>query len=179
MKLNALLSVVVIISFATPLAAQRSFVFEEPNPFKHPVKIPSAVLPVMRREIEGQRGGHLNESTNLANWFFGSRIDLGTNRRAFILRSHENFLNGADNDWFWIVLKTSRRYRMVLFAGTISVYARNAKTHGLRDIETNMATAAIAFRNIYKFNGTVYKLTNSFEAMPLEAKLKRVSCGDR
>ena len=162
-----------------PLAAQRSFFFEEPNPFKHPVKIPRAVLQVMRREIEGQRGGHLNESTNLADWFFGARIALGTNRPAFILRSHEDFLNGADNDWFWIVLQTSRGYRMVLFAGTISVSARNSKTHGLRDIETNMATAAIAFRNVYKFKGTVYKLTDCFEAMPVEAKLKRVSCRDR
>jgi len=165
--------------FATPLAAQRSFFFEEPNPFKHPVTIPSAVLQVMRLEIEGSRGGHLNESINLADWFFASRIDLGSNRRAFILRSHEDSLNGADNDWFWIVLKTSRGYRMVLFAGTISVYARNSKTHGLRDIETNMATAAIAFRNVYKFNDTAYKLTDCFEAVPVEAKLKRVPCRDR
>ena len=130
----------------------------------------------MRHEITNRPGCGVNQSTNLSGWFFGSRIYLASHRRAFILRTHHDCLNGVDNDWFWIVLKTSRGYRMVLFDGTISVYVRGSKSHGLRDIETNAATAAIAFRNVYKFDGDVYKLVECLEAMPVEAKLKPVPC---
>ncbi len=177
MKRPVLLPLAIVFWLAVPLAAQqRFFFFEEPKPFKHPAKIPRAVLDVMRHEITNRPGCGVNTSTNLSGWFFGSRVYLAPNRRAFILRTHQDCLNGADNDWFWIVLKTSGGYRMVLFDGTISVYVRGSKSHGLRDIETNAATAAIAFRKIYKFDGDVYKLAECMEAMPVEAKLKRVPC---
>jgi hypothetical protein len=177
MKRQVLLSLAMVLSVAAPIVAQqRFFFFEQRNPFKRPVKIPRAVLQVMRDEIKDRRGCQINETTNVGRWFFGSRIYLGGTRRAFILRSHQDCLNGANNDWFWIVLQTSHGYRMVLFDGTISVFVRNSKSHGLRDVETNAATAAIAFRNVYKFDGEVYKLTDCFEAMPVEAKLKRVPC---
>lgn len=177
-KLTLILS---LIAFsALPSAAQqRFFFFEQRNPFKRPARIPRAVLDVMRHEIEGRRGCNVNQSTNLSRWFFGSRIDLAPGRRAFILRSHQDCLNGVDNDWFWIVLKTSRGYRMVLFDGTISVKVRSSKSHGLRDIETNAATAAIAFRTVFKFDGQVYKRTQCFEAMPVEARLTAVPCDNR
>lgn len=177
MKLSKALLFASLIAFtAQQTQAQRHFFFEEPKPFKHPVKIPQAVLNVMRAEIEGRRGCQLTQSTNLGHWFIGSRIDVASNRQAFILRSHKDCLNGADNDWFWIVLKTSGGYRVVLFSGTISVSVRNSKSHGLRDIETNAATAAISFRDVYKFDGTAYKRTDCFEAMPVNAKLQRVPC---
>jgi len=176
-----LIPVVSLIFFsASSLAAQqRFFFFEEPKPFKHTANIPRAALQVMRHEIENRRGCNIDQSTNPARWFFGSRINLSPRRRAYILRSHQDCLNGADNDWVWIVLKTSRGCQMVLFDGTISVYVRNSTSHGLRDIETNMATAAIAFRDVFKFDGNVYKRTHCFEAMPVEAKLKPVPCDNR
>ena len=180
MKAKLIPIVALIIFSASSLAAQqRFFFFEEPKPFKHPAKLPRAVLQVMRHEIVNRRGCNVNQSTNLSPWFFGSRINLAPRRRAYILRSHQDCLNGADNDWVWIVLKTSRGYRMVLFDGTISVHVRNSKSHGLRVIETNMATAAIAFRDVFKFDGSVYKRTQCFEAMPVEAKLKPVPCDNR
>jgi hypothetical protein len=177
MKLSkALLFASLIVFAAQQSPTQRYFFLEEPKPFKHPVKIPLPVLDVMRHEIEGRRGCQLTQFRNLERWFTGSRIDLASNRRAFILRSDEQCLNGADNDWFWIVLETSRGYRVVLFAGTISVAVRNSRSHGLRDIETNAATAAMSFKDIYKFDGTAYKRTNCFEAMPVDAKLQRIPC---
>ena len=180
MKAKLIPIVGLIIISASPLAAQqRFFFFEQRNPFKRPAKIPRAVLDVMRLEIQNRRGCNVNKSTNLSGWFFGSRINLAPNRRAYILRSHQDCLNGADNDWVWVVLKTSRGYRMVFFDGTISVYVRSSKSHGLRDLETNAATAAIAFRNVFTFDGNVYKRTQCFEAMPVEAKLKPVPCDNR
>jgi hypothetical protein len=169
-------SLVVVGAQQVHAQTQRFFLFEQPRPFKHPAKIPRPILNVMRQELEGRRGCELRSSTNLADWFFGSRIYLAPNRRAFILRSHKDCLNGADNDWFWIVLKTPRGYKPVLFAGTISVYVRSSKSQGLRDIETNAATAAIRFKDVYKYDGNVYKLTDCFEAQPFEAPLKPVPC---
>ena len=79
----------------------------------------------------------------------------------------------------WVLLKASRGYRMVLFDGRISVKVRNSKSHGLRDIETNAATAAIAFQVVFKFDASVYTRTQCFEAMPVEAKLKSAPCDNR
>src|ERR1043166_9211647 len=131
-KLTLILGFIAL-SASPSTAQQRFFFFEQRNPFKHPAKIPSAVLDVMRREIQNRRGCNVNESTNLSRWFFGSRLNLAPNRRAYILRSHQDCLNGADNDWVCVVLKTSRGYRMVFFDGTLSVYVRSSKSHGLRD----------------------------------------------
>jgi hypothetical protein len=90
MKPKLILTVSLIACSASPLVAQqRFFFFEEPKPFKHPVKIPTAALQVMRHEIENRRGCNVNQATNLSGWFFGSRIDLAPSRRAFILRSHQ------------------------------------------------------------------------------------------
>jgi len=180
MKAKLFPIVVSIIISASPLAAQqRFFFFEQRNPFKHSVKLPRAVLDVMRYEIQNRRGCTVTESTDLSRWFFGSRINLAPDRRAYILRSHQDCLNGADNDWVWVVLKTSRGYRMVFFDGTISVYVRSSRSQGLRDLETNAATAAIAFRDVFQFDGKMYKRTQCFEAMPVEAKLKSVPCDNR
>lgn len=165
-----------ILLIALPSVAQRHFFFEQPKPFKHPIKLPTGVLRVLRQEIERAHRCQLDQSTNISRWFVASRIDLGAGRQAFIARSYEDCLNGADNDWFWIILKTLRGYRLVLFEGTISVDVLKSKSHGLHDIETNVATARTNYIKSYRFNGSVYKAHICTEATPVDAKPERVPC---
>ncbi len=146
-----------LIAFAPASAAQKFFLFEQPRPFKHPIKLPGGALQLLRGEIKDIRGCGVNQSTDISRWFIASRISLGGRRRAYIARSHENCLNGVDNDWFWIVLKTGRGYRLLLHGGTISLAVRNTRTHGFPDIETNAATAEGNYTDTYKFDGTAYK----------------------
>jgi hypothetical protein len=87
-------------------------------------------------------------------------------------------LNGVDNDWFWIFLKTGRGYRLVLTGGTISLTVRKSRTRGLRDIETNAATAQANYTDIYKFDDSVYKATTCLQTdfFPAGQKPKPVPC---
>jgi hypothetical protein len=167
----------VLLLLAAPSSvAQKHFFFEQPRPFKHPVNLPSGALQLLRREIEGMRGCSVSQSTNIAPWFKASRIDLGANRRAYVVRSYEDCLNGVDNDWFWIVLNTPRRYQLLLHSGTISLTVRTARTLGFPDIETNAATAEGNYTNIYKFNGTVYKAHTCTHTSFSTGKPERVPC---
>ena len=138
--------------------AQKFFLFEQPKPFKHPVQLPPGALQVLRREISTRRGCNLTESSNISKWFIASRISLGANRRAYIARSYKNCLNGADNDWFWIVLRTRAGYRLLLHGGSVSLTVHNRRTRGFPDLEANTGTGAGMYADVYKFDGTVYKL---------------------
>jgi hypothetical protein len=167
----------VLLLLAAPLSvAQKHFFFEQRRPFKHPVKLPGGALQLLRREIKGMRGCGVNQSTNIASWFKASRIDLGANRRAFIVRSYQDCLNGVDNDWFWIVLKTPRGYQLLLHGGTISLTVRTARTRGFPDIETNAATAEGNYTDIYEFDGAVYKAHTCTHTSFSTGKPERVSC---
>ncbi len=93
-----------------------------------------------------------------------------------VLKSGKECLNGVDNDWFWIFHKTGGEYRLALTGSAITVSVLKTRTHGLRDIETNAATANTNYSDIYKFSGSVYKARRCTEASPVTAKPKRVPC---
>ena len=172
---QAILSIGLFLLFAVPLAAQTSFHLDEP--FKRPAKIPDSLLLLLRDEIKRTcQNDATFQSTDVRSLFVASRITLN-HRPAFILKSGHHCLTGGDNDSFWVYINMARRYRLVLASGTISVDVRRARTHGLRDIETNMCTGAVCFRNIYKFNGSVYKARVCSEAKPaIAVKWRRVPC---
>jgi hypothetical protein len=154
--------------------AQRYFYFDEP--FKHEVRIPKGVLDLLRPEIERAHVCRLDGKTNLSSWFSASRIDLSPNHNALILKSREMCLNGVDNDWFWLFLETSRGYRLILTGGSIVLDVLRGGNRGLRDIETNAATAQTNYTTIYRFNGSVYKRLACKEATPVDAKPRSVPC---
>ena len=165
-----------ILLLGVPLMAQRHFYLEER--FKHQVKIPHDVLRSMRQEIERKYMCGIDKSTNISSWFSASRVDLGARETALILASDQGCLNGADNDWFWIFLKRQKRFRLALTGGTLSLDVARSKSFGLRNIETNVATANTNYTNIYKFNGSAYKarICSETALFPDNQKPKRVSC---
>jgi hypothetical protein len=169
------LFLILILLSAVSTAAQTHFYLDEP--FKHPAKIPDSLAPLLRDEIKKTcRGETLSQGTDVKSWFSASRISVNGRRSAFILKSGKPCLTGADHDWVWVYLKTAQGYRLALFGGAISVDVLKTRTHGLRDIETNAATANTNFTEIYKFNGSVYRMRVCMEASPVEARPKRVPC---
>src|SRR5690242_6393030 len=151
-----ILSIGLLLLLTAPLAAaQTNFHLDEP--FRRSTKIPEGLLPLLRDEIKSTcQNDAAFQSTDVRSLFVASRITL-SHRPAFILKSDHHCLTGGDNDSFWVYVQTPRRYRLVLADGTISVDVLRTHSHGLRDIETNMCTGAYCFRNIYKFNASVYK----------------------
>ena len=155
--------------------AQTHFLFEEPEPFKHPVQLPSGAAELLRREMEGTRGC-VNQSADIVQSLKAARIDLGGNRVAFIARSAEDCLNGPDNDWFWIVLQTPHGYKLLLRGGTIAVTVRTERTRGFPDIETNAASPEGVYREVYKFDGSVYEAYLCTHTGFSTLKPERVTC---
>ncbi len=176
LPLRLILVLTSILCFTVPSVAQRHFYFEEP--FTREAKIPNAVVPLLRDVItDSCRGQISTNGIDVRSWFYASRIDLKSRRSAFIVRSgHHRCLTGVDNAWFWIFLKTGRSYELVLASGTISLDVLKTVTRGLRDIETNAATAATNYTNVFKFDGRVYKRHRCLQASPPDAKPKRVAC---
>ena len=173
--MKPILLIVLILLPAVSSAGQTHFYLDEP--FKHPAEIPDGLMPLLRREIRKACGGEtVNRDIDVRSWFTASRIDVSGHRPAFILASGKTCLTGADNDWFWIFLKTPRGYRLVLHGGTISLDVLRGGAHGLRDIETNVAAGPTNYKTIYKFNGSVYKARRCMESTPVEAKPKRAPC---
>ena len=172
---HSVLSVALLLLFAAPIAAQSSFYFDEG--FKHLIRVPDGLVPLLRAEVKSHCPHDPElQATDIRKLFSASRISL--NRPALILKSGGHCLTGADNDWFWVYLKTHAGYRKVLTGGTITLDVLKRRTHGLRDIETNACTAAYCFRNVYKFNGSLYHVRICSEAQNGNGRPKyhRVPC---
>jgi hypothetical protein len=173
---NPILFIGGILLAVAPVMAQTHFYLEEP--WKRAAKIPDRLLPLLRAEIKSRCSDDaVFPGTDVRALFSASRITLN-HHRAFILKSNQGCLTGADNIWFWVFLKTGGRYRKILFGGTIIVDVLRIKTYGLHDIETNVATASTNYMTIYKFNGSVYKPRLCTETAMAERNRKphRVPC---
>jgi hypothetical protein len=173
--MKAILLTIVLFLFAATSLAQTHFYLDEP--FKRPAKIPDGLVPSLRDEVKSTcHGDALFQVADVRTLFSASTITLDNHQRAFILKSGHHCLTGGDNDWFWIFLRTQKGYRKILTGGTISLDVLRTKTRGLRDIETNGATARTNYGRIYKFNGRIYNADRCTESTPVEAKPKRVPC---
>ena len=151
---KAIRSILLLLMLSVPVAAQRHFDLES---FTHPVRIPDALLPLLKLEIKSRcRGDAAFQSTNVRELFSALRINLN-DRPSFILTSRHICLTGADNVWFWVFLQTRRGFRLVLWEGALGVDVLRNRTHGVRDLKVGHATAAAASTKIYKFNGAIYK----------------------
>jgi hypothetical protein len=71
---------------------------------------------------------------------------------------------------------TANGYRKVLSGGTLLVDVLKSKSHGLHDIETNIATARTNYRKFYRFDGTVYQKRKCMESTPVGAKDVTAPC---
>jgi hypothetical protein len=175
--MKSILILITALFFTAPIAGQTHFYLDER--FAREAKLPEALVPLLRDVIKNTcRGQMPADNTDIRSWFSASRITL-SQRRAYIVKSsgEHHCLTGADNDWFWIFLKTERGYRQVLTGGTLVVDVLKTKSRGLADIETNVATARTNYRNFYRFDGTVYKARKCMEATPPgEGKQVNVPC---
>jgi len=175
--MKSILFLIAILLFATPLAAQTDFYLD--GPFKHPAKIPDGLVRLLQDEIKSACPREtVDQMTDVRSLFSASGITINNHRPAFIVKSSHHCLTGVDNDWFWIFRETARGYRLVLTSGTISLSVLQTKTLGLRDIETNVATAQTNYMTIYKFNGSIYGARVCTEAAMSERnpKAHRVPC---
>jgi hypothetical protein len=158
LRLNASVVIAAILTCASLCAAQRHFDFD--NMTKRPVKIPHGGLRPMHDYLAAHNflpaACAINQSTDISSWFSGWRISVASRCQAYLLLPDNECLNGIDNDHFWIVLKTPRGYRLVLTGGSLFLSVLNTRTHGLHDLETSACTSALCFREIYKFDGSVY-----------------------
>lgn len=173
--MKSILLLTLFLLFAAPSAAQTHFYLDEP--FSRPAKIPEALVPLLRNEIKSacQRDAQF-QAMDPRSVFTASKITLNNPRGSLILKSGHHCLTGVDNDWFWVFLRTQKGYRKILTGGTISVDVLRAKTRGLRDIETNGATARTNYGRIYKFDGSIYKAVRCTESTPVQARPQRVPC---
>jgi hypothetical protein len=135
-------------------------------------------VPLLRAEVKSVcLGDAAFQATDVRTLFQASRITLN-HRTAFILQSSHSCLTGADNDWFWVYLGVRKVYRKILNGGSINLDVLRTATYGLRDIETNLATAAVGVRKVYKFNGSVYKarVCSWAKLVGRNPKFRRVPC---
>jgi hypothetical protein len=156
--------VAIIFSCASLSAAQRDFNFDDMK--QRPVNIPRSALRPIHNYLAEHKiapiGYTLNESTDISSWFSGWRISIAK-RRAYLLLPDKEGLNGVDNDHFWIVLQKARGYRLVLRGGTLFLSVLKTRTHRLHDVETSACTSNTCFREIYKFDGSLYWMRTCIE----------------
>jgi hypothetical protein len=173
--MKSILVLTLFLMFLPPSEAQTHFYLDEP--FKRPTTIPDGVASLLRDEIKSVcREDALFQGTDARSLFSASRINLSTYQSAFILKSGHHCLTGVSTDWFWVYISSRRKYRKVLSASGIIVDVLKSRSRGLRDIETNGATAQTNYTRIYKFNGTIYKLVRCLQSTPVGARPKRVPC---
>src|ERR1043166_1941214 len=127
--------------------AQTHFLFEDPEPFKNPVQLPTDAVGLLRREMQAASYCP-NQTAVPAQSLRASRIDLGRDRLHFIVRSVDDCFNGPDHDRFWIVLHLARGYELLLQGGTVAVTVRTEHTRGFPDVETNAASAEGFYREV-------------------------------
>ena len=173
---KAFLTLGLLILLNASVAAQTSFTLDEP--FKRAATIPAALLPLLANEIKSTcKNDAAFQASDARSLFVASRITLN-HRAAFILKSDHHCLTGGDNDFFWVYVKTGRRYKLVLTGGTITLGVRRTRTHGLRDIATSVCTGAYCFAKTYKFDGSIYRaiICEEAELRDRPPKYHRVPC---
>jgi len=127
----------------------------------HPVALNPEIIKLLLKTAAGRQGldfasdGELRDPSQL---FVASEVHLGQNQNRALVVLGRSAMSGADNDWFWIVLREGNHARVVLWAGAYSLQLMSHRTNGLRDITTFWDTALESFTRVYKYNGKAYRL---------------------
>jgi hypothetical protein len=101
-------------------------------------RCPRATLQALLREnqVRGALQSTSNsERQNPEKFFSASEIHLSANSEAdFVMLGAPPF-SGADNDWFWIVSRASKKQRVILFAGGNELRVMDRETNRYKDIQ--------------------------------------------
>jgi hypothetical protein len=105
------------------------------------------------------RRQHKTHEVDPAKLLKGTTVHLSNSpSRFFVVMGSELPLSGVDNTWFWIVQETGQNATVLLWAGANCLHIESTKTHGYRDVLVRWSVAAGTKTDIYKFDGTSYKL---------------------
>ena len=128
------------------------------------VALTPAVLKVLLETTRAQQGlkdAKPSQRKNPARLFRAAESHLYAHDEIDLVVMGIFPMSGADNTWFWVVRSAQKDPRVVLFAGGNSIQMLTRRTNGYRDIRCDWSSAAITTIDIYKFDGTEYRLRSS------------------
>ena len=135
---------------------------EETLPFSHPVSIPPSALAIVLRTNAARsvlRDLTVAERQNISQYFEAQPINLAKVGDKELLIRGQGKISGADNDWYWIIASYKHHPRLILFTGCLSLEIQSTKTHGYDDILSLWNSASVMDSKLFRFNGTVYRLS--------------------
>ncbi len=88
----------------------------------------------------------------------GAKIQLGAAADAFYLVAGPPSISGLDNTWFWVVRQWGNKAEVLLWASGRCLQLSNKRTLGFRDIEVTLISTKKNVTEIYRYNGTEYKV---------------------
>jgi hypothetical protein len=141
-------------------------VFSEETSFSHHVHIPHRALSFLLNSSEVRT--NINDLTpderrNVSKYFEAEPIHLTNyNQTDLLIRGHGK-MTGADNDWYWIIASYKLHPRLILFAGCTSLEIEPKKSNRYDDIVAVWWGASFTNSQLYRFDGTVYRLSRSRE----------------
>ena len=114
------------------------------------LKTPEAVE--MKEELSNR------DRESLRSLFEVVRVNLVENGEKDFLALGEGPMTGADCFWFWLVRVRKGKADVLLFSNGLSFRLRTQKTNQYKNIEVDWATARFIGWQLYRYNGSVYRL---------------------
>jgi hypothetical protein len=135
--------------------------FGEGTALQHPVPVSPAVLKVLLRTTAAKQGLDFAsvKQEDPAKMFRAAEIHLSNAKETDLIVLGQDWMTGADNDWFWLIGSANKNPHVVLFVGGNSVELKHSVTNGYRDITSHFYTAQDANVSVYRYNGRRYVRT--------------------
>lgn len=146
-----------------PSAEHEQTFFGEDAALQHEVPVPAAVLKVVLQTPAAKQGLDFAsvKGEDPSKMFRAAEIRLSNSNETDLIVLGQDWMTGADNDWFWLVRSANKSPRVVLFVGGTPVELRHSVTNGYRDIVSHFYTASEANKSVYHFDGKSYIRTKN------------------
>lgn len=145
-------------------AEHEQMFFGEEAPLQHPVPVKPAVLKVLLQTTAAKQGLEFAKVKNEdpATMFRAAEVHLRNSEQTDLVVLGQDWMTGADNDWFWLVSSADKNPKVVLFVGGNSVELGHGLTNGYRNITSHFYTASGEVnQSLYRFDGTRYVRTKN------------------
>jgi len=142
---------------SAPTEHEQTF-YGEGTDLQHPVPVSPEVLKVLLRTPAAKQGLEFAsvKQGDPAKMFRAAEIHLTNSTEPDLIVLGQDWMTGADNDWFWLIRSPNKNPHVVLFVGGNSVELKHSVTNGYHDIISHFYTASEANESIYRFNGKRY-----------------------
>lgn len=101
-----------------------------------------------------------DERENAAKLFRAAEIHVRDPDEDDMIVSGRGWMNGADNDWFWIVRTPHTHPEVIFFDGGSTVELLNTRTNGYKDIRVFWSSAAESVEREFRFIRGKYRRTS-------------------